>query len=199
MENTSPSGFIAVQAAATHGPMYFMASARLPRRSVWSDPSPGNPREVAEGRASDHRHPEQRGVAVSAVQAAMRTCRSPSARSMHSCPRNAGLFVPKETVENCIRYVKQSQNPDGGFRYMLQGGEPLSRGRPPGWWRCITPRFTTPRRWSRALPICGNTCPRSSSVSRYSHYFMATIMPPRQCGSAAVRIGMRGILPFVTN
>ena len=36
--------------------------------------------------------------------------------------RNAGLFVPKETVENCIRYVKQSQNPDGGFRYMLQGG-----------------------------------------------------------------------------
>ena len=36
--------------------------------------------------------------------------------------RNAGLYVPKETVEACIRYVKQSQNPDGGFRYMLQGG-----------------------------------------------------------------------------
>ncbi len=36
--------------------------------------------------------------------------------------RNAGLYVPKETVDACIRYVKQSQNPDGGFRYMLQGG-----------------------------------------------------------------------------
>ena len=36
--------------------------------------------------------------------------------------RNAGLFVPKETVDACIRYVKQRQNPDGGFRYMLQGG-----------------------------------------------------------------------------
>src|SRR3954454_14012577 len=36
--------------------------------------------------------------------------------------RNAGVFVPKETVEACIRYVKQAQNPDGGFRYMLQGG-----------------------------------------------------------------------------
>ena len=36
--------------------------------------------------------------------------------------RNAGLYVPKETVDDCIRYVKQSQNPDGGFRYMLQGG-----------------------------------------------------------------------------
>ena len=36
--------------------------------------------------------------------------------------RNAGLYVPKETVDACIRYVKQSQNPDGGFRYMLSGG-----------------------------------------------------------------------------
>ncbi len=36
--------------------------------------------------------------------------------------RNAGIFVPKETVEACIRYVKQSQNPDGGFRYMLSNG-----------------------------------------------------------------------------
>ena len=36
--------------------------------------------------------------------------------------RNAGIFVPKETVEACIRYVKQAQNPDGGFRYMLNSG-----------------------------------------------------------------------------
>ena len=36
--------------------------------------------------------------------------------------RNAGIFVPKETVDNCIKYVKQSQNTDGGFRYMMQGG-----------------------------------------------------------------------------
>jgi hypothetical protein len=36
--------------------------------------------------------------------------------------RNAGIFVPKETVDACIRYVKQSQNTDGGFRYMLSGG-----------------------------------------------------------------------------
>jgi hypothetical protein len=32
------------------------------------------------------------------------------------------LYVPKDTVDACIRYVKQSQNPDGGFRYMLHGG-----------------------------------------------------------------------------
>ncbi|NMC21359.1 MAG: terpene cyclase/mutase family protein [Thermogutta sp.] len=37
--------------------------------------------------------------------------------------RNAGLHVPKETVERCIDYVRRSQNPDGGFRYMLIPGE----------------------------------------------------------------------------
>lgn len=33
--------------------------------------------------------------------------------------RNAGLSVPKTTVDRCIAYVKKCQNRDGGFRYML--------------------------------------------------------------------------------
>ncbi|MFN4260221.1 MAG: prenyltransferase/squalene oxidase repeat-containing protein [Gemmataceae bacterium] len=36
--------------------------------------------------------------------------------------RNAGLGVPKRTVEECIKYVKACQHHDGGFRYMKQGG-----------------------------------------------------------------------------
>jgi hypothetical protein len=36
--------------------------------------------------------------------------------------RNAGLHVPKETVDRCTSYVKRSQNPDGGFMYMLPSG-----------------------------------------------------------------------------
>ena len=36
--------------------------------------------------------------------------------------RQAGLFVPPETFEKSIGYAKKAQNPDGGFRYMLQGG-----------------------------------------------------------------------------
>ncbi len=40
--------------------------------------------------------------------------------------RNAGVYVPKETIDRCIQYVKRSQNPDGGFVYMLgPGGESL--------------------------------------------------------------------------
>jgi hypothetical protein len=36
--------------------------------------------------------------------------------------RNAGIYVPNETIEKCIDFVKRCQNPDGGFMYMLQGG-----------------------------------------------------------------------------
>lgn len=33
--------------------------------------------------------------------------------------RNAGVEVPKSVIDRSIQYVKDSQNPDGGFRYML--------------------------------------------------------------------------------
>jgi len=38
--------------------------------------------------------------------------------------RNAGLQVPKSTVDKCIEYVKNCQDNTGGFRYMKQGGPP---------------------------------------------------------------------------
>ncbi len=36
--------------------------------------------------------------------------------------RNAGLYVDKTVIDTAIGYVKASQNPDGGFRYMLHSG-----------------------------------------------------------------------------
>jgi hypothetical protein len=36
--------------------------------------------------------------------------------------RNAGIYVPNETIDRCVDYVKRSQNADGGFMYMLTGG-----------------------------------------------------------------------------
>lgn len=36
--------------------------------------------------------------------------------------RNAGLDVPRSTVDKTVEYVRRSQNPDGGFRYMLTPG-----------------------------------------------------------------------------
>lgn len=36
--------------------------------------------------------------------------------------RNAGIKVPKKTIDRAVRYVRDCQNPDGGFRYMIQPG-----------------------------------------------------------------------------
>ena len=37
--------------------------------------------------------------------------------------RNAGLSVPKTTIDRAVSYVRRCQNPsDGGFRYTLSGG-----------------------------------------------------------------------------
>lgn len=36
--------------------------------------------------------------------------------------REAGLSVPKETIDRAVRYVRQCQNSDGGFKYMLSSG-----------------------------------------------------------------------------
>ncbi|MFM9115119.1 MAG: prenyltransferase/squalene oxidase repeat-containing protein, partial [Planctomycetota bacterium] len=38
--------------------------------------------------------------------------------------RNAGLYVPTETVNRCVDYVKRCQNTDGGFAYTLAAGGP---------------------------------------------------------------------------
>ena len=36
--------------------------------------------------------------------------------------RNAGIEVPKDTIDRAVDYVRESQNPDGGFRYQLNRG-----------------------------------------------------------------------------
>jgi hypothetical protein len=36
--------------------------------------------------------------------------------------RNAGIKVPRETIDRAVKYVRDCQNPDGGFKYMLQSG-----------------------------------------------------------------------------
>ncbi len=58
-------------------------------------------------------------VQVEAADVSVTVCQLMALRAA----RNAGLFVPNETVDRAIDYVKRSQNADGGFMYMLAGGE----------------------------------------------------------------------------
>jgi hypothetical protein len=124
MVNTSPSGFIAVQATSTHGPMYshgfgtlFLAEAYgMTRRPELREKLQNAVRLIIDSqnieggwRYQPVRHDADLSVTICQINALR-------------AARNAGLFVPKETVDACIRYVKRSQNADGGFRYMLQAG-----------------------------------------------------------------------------
>ena len=37
--------------------------------------------------------------------------------------RNAGLGVPKQTIDQAVDYIRRSQNVDGGYMYQIRGGE----------------------------------------------------------------------------
>ena len=43
--------------------------------------------------------------------------------------RDAGVDVPKETIDRAIDYVKKSQNGDGGFRYCCKAARAVSPAR----------------------------------------------------------------------
>jgi hypothetical protein len=124
MDNTAPSGFIAVQSAATHGPMYshgfgalFLAEAYgMTRRPEIREKLQKSIRLIVDTQNNEggwRYQPVRRDADLSVTICQINALRA---------ARNAGIFVPRETVDNCIKYVKQSQNTDGGFRYMLQGG-----------------------------------------------------------------------------
>ena len=120
----SPSGFIAVAAASTHGPMYSHGFGTL---------------FLAEAYGMTHR-PEIREKLQKAVRLIIDTqnaeggwryqpVRRDADLSVTICQINAlrppgtpGCSSPRRRSRTASATVKQSQNPDGGFRYMLQGG-----------------------------------------------------------------------------
>ncbi len=124
MDNTAPSGFIAVPNAGTHGPMYshgfgalFLAEAYgMTRRPEIREKLQKSIRLIIDCQNNEggwRYQPVKRDADISVTICQINALRA---------ARNAGLYVPKETVDSCIKYVLQAQNPDGGFRYMLQGG-----------------------------------------------------------------------------
>jgi len=125
LANTQESGFISAPDSYTHGPMYGHGFAVL---------------FLAESYGMSHR-PELREKLILAVKLIVNTQnkeggwryqpqRADADISVTVCEvmalraaRNAGLFVPNETIDRAVEYVKRSQNADGGFMYMITGGE----------------------------------------------------------------------------
>jgi hypothetical protein len=124
LDNAQDSGFIDVPGSSSHGPMYGHGFATLFLAEAYGMSQRADIREKlakavelivntqnAEGgwRYQPVRHEADLSVTVCEVMALR-------------AARNAGLFVPKETIDKSVDFVKRSQNADGGFMYMIQGG-----------------------------------------------------------------------------
>ncbi len=123
-----PNGYINVKEAESHGPMYGHGFGTLFLAEVYGMTERRDVREKlqravrlivnSQNREGGWRYQaEPRDADVSVT-----VCQIMALRAA----RNAGLYVPKQTVDRCVEYIKRCQNPDGGFRYMLNS-RPESR------------------------------------------------------------------------
>lgn len=126
LANTQPSGFIVASRSTSHGPMYGHGFAVLFLAECYGMSPRPELRETlsravkliinSQNREGGWRYQPQR---VDAADISVTVCEVMALRAA----RNAGLFVPKETIDRSIAYIKRCQNTDGGFMYMLGGGE----------------------------------------------------------------------------
>ncbi len=135
LTNTQESGFINIPNASSHGPMYGHGFATLFLAECYGMTQRADIREklskavnlivnTQNGEGGWRYQPVRRDADISVtICQVMALCAA----------RNAGLFVPRETIDRCTSYVKRSQNADGGFMYMIQGGQSAFRARPPVW------------------------------------------------------------------
>jgi hypothetical protein len=173
MENTSPSGFIAVAAASTHGPMYshgfgtlFLAECYgMTRRPEIREKLQKAVRLIVDTQNIEggwRYQPVRRDADLSVTICQINALRA---------ARNAGIYVPKETVKNCIEYVKHSQNPDGGFRYMLQGGASSFPRSAAGVVALFSAAVYDTKEVAAGIAYLKQYMPEIKLGNRYSHYF----------------------------
>ena len=173
MENTSPSGFIAVAAASTHGPMYshgfgtlFLAEAYgMTHRPEIREKLQKAVRIIVDSQNNEggwRYQPVKRDADLSVTICQINALRA---------ARNAGIFVNKETVDNCIDYVKKSQNADGGFRYMLPGGASAFPRSAAGVVALYSAAVYDAKEVDAGLNYLKQFMPEIKLGNRYNHYF----------------------------
>ena len=125
LASAKPSGYLVVETSTTHGPMYDHGFGTLFLAEVYGMTGRGDVRDKlkkavrlivdTQNREGGWRYkPQREPVADLSVT----ICQIMALRAA----RNAGIAVPKTTVDRTVGYVRRSQNPDGGFRYMLANG-----------------------------------------------------------------------------
>lgn len=125
LSKTQQSGFIVASSSKSHGPMYGHGFALLFLAECYGmSPRPELRESISrsvqlivntQNKEGGWRYePVRRDADISVT-----ICQVMALRAA----RNAGFHVPNETIDRTVEYVKKCQNPDGGFCYMLPGGE----------------------------------------------------------------------------
>lgn len=173
LDNTSNAGFIAVPNAGTHGPMYSHGFGTLFLAEAYGMSNKTEIREKLTNAVRliiDTQNPEG-GWRYQPVprdaDLSVTICQINALRAA----RNAGLYVPKETVDACIRYVKQSQNSDGGFRYMIQGGASAFPRSAAGVVALYSASVYDADEIKKAVDYLKQFMPEIKFGQRYSHYY----------------------------
>jgi hypothetical protein len=124
LDCTGESGFIESKGSTFHGPMYGHGFATLFLAEAYGMTQRPDIREKLKKAVrliinSQNREGGWRYFPGSVdADISVTVCQIMALRAA----RNAGIYVPKEVVDKCTEFVKNSQNPDGGFMYMIHGG-----------------------------------------------------------------------------
>lgn len=126
LARTDPSGYINVKESESHGPMYGHGFATLFLAEVYGMTHRADVRDKlklavnlivnTQNREGGWRYLPVRKEADLSVT----VCQIMALRAA----RNAGIYVPKNTVDLCVSYVRKCRNPDGGFKYQLINNSP---------------------------------------------------------------------------
>jgi prenyltransferase beta subunit len=173
LTHTEESGFINVPAASSHGPMYGHGFATLFLAESYGMTLRTDIREKltkavelivntqdTEGgwRYQPVRHDADISVTVCELMALR-------------AARNAGLFVPHETISRSIDFIKRCQNEDGGFMYMAQGGPSAFPRSAAGIVALYSAGIYEGPEIDKGLEYLTGQIPRGDDLSRESHYF----------------------------
>jgi prenyltransferase beta subunit len=173
LSNTQESGFINITSASSHGPMYGHGFATLFLAECYGMTQRADIREklsksinlIVNTQNSDggwRYQPVRRDADISVT-----ICQVMALRAA----RNAGLFVPRETIDRCIGYVKRSQNADGGFMYMIQGGQSAFPRSAAGIVALFSAGIYEGPEITKGLDYLMNYMPQAGDVNHESHYF----------------------------
>lgn len=129
LDNSAENGLIAAEAA--NGPMYGHGFATLFLGEVYGMTAGGGDTALADRvyetlsracRLIERTQNDQGGWRYNPVpydaDVSVTICQIMGLRSA----RNAGLEIDRQVIDRAVEYVRQCQNPDGGFKYQLESG-----------------------------------------------------------------------------